>query len=326
MAQTVLVTGASGFIGARVVAALAEAGYRVRAGTRRDSAEWGAGIAAVACDLDRPDQVREAVADVAAVIHCAYGDPAAMSGQCQTLLAAMSGAGVRRLVYFSSIAVYGTQERPDPTRPPEASALRGAYARAKAACESLVRDWAGSDARAALILRPGIVYGAGSPLWIDKIVQRIDAGVWGDFGARAAAPAPLIHVEDVARATLAALRRLDVDGAGLDAVDLVGPDTPSWNVYFQRVAAASGAGLLPRVTEARLAQWLLGGTVIKLARRLGFKGGARLALAPTPGELRLFSSPVVLDRQRSAAILGFSPGIGLEEGLARSFQADRLAS
>src|SRR5690606_23278954 len=136
-------------------------------------------------------------------------DEAAMTRQCAALLDAMSAAGVERLVYFSSIAVYGDATAPRIDDPINVNGLSGAYARGKAECEQLVRVWAEVDpARRAIILRPGIIYGACSPFWTEKLSQRIRAGVWGDFGPAGEGIAPLVHVDDVAEAANRAVERL----------------------------------------------------------------------------------------------------------------------
>lgn len=323
MTETALVTGGAGFIGRAVAAALAEAGYSVRAGVRSRSGPVLADVAPVPCDLDKPEQVAAAVSDMSAVVHCAYGDEAAMTRQNAVLLEAMSRAGVERLVYFSSIAVYGDATAPRSVDPIDMNSLSDTYARGKAECEQMVRDWvADSLSRRAIILRPGIVYGKGSPFWIEKLAQRIEAGVWGDFGPAGDGFAPLVHVDDVANAASKALQRLpDLSGA-VPAIDLVGPETPTWNDYSQQVAHAIGAGPLPRISQAKLAWWQVRALPAKAFNRLGVPGFARAALAPTGGELKNMARRAVYDRARAQAVLGAAPSIGLNAGLQLTFGQD----
>lgn len=320
MNETVLVTGSAGFIGSAVEKALSEAGYDVRAGVRNTARPQRPGVVTVPCDLDRPEQVRLAVQGADAVVHCAYGDAAAMPRQCAALLDAMSAAGVTRLVHFSSIAVYGDAPMPDADAPIAGAALEGDYAKGKGVCEKLVRDWVGSDPqRRVMILRPGIVYGAGSPFWIEKLSRRIEAGMWGDFGAAGEAPVPLVHVDDVAEAACAALAKSTQMRARIETVDLVGPQTPTWNAYAQAVANALSAGPLPRVGPVRLAWWRLLALPAKAWRRLGLPGFARASLAPGAGELRVMARSATYDMDRTARLLGKAPAIGLGEGIRRSF-------
>lgn len=302
----ILVTGGTGFIGARVTQALREAGHDALAGTRRAASQTGS----IACDLDRPADVAAALAGVDTVVHCAYGEESAMPRQCATLLAAMSTARVTRLVYFSSIAVYGDGQGP----------LDG-YGRAKMDCEGLVRDWerAGEDRRA-VILRPGIVYGAGSPFWIDKMAERIRLGIWGEFSPAGEGWAHLVHVDDVAALTVVAVKRLhdEATTGEIPPLDVVGPERPSWNAYFQSLAAALGAPALPTIGLARLRFWSVRALAAKIWRRAGLPGGYRAALAPVPGELALFRRRLALDAKAAPAFLGFAPKIAVKDGLARS--------
>jgi uncharacterized protein YbjT (DUF2867 family) len=91
-----LVTGATGNVGAEVVRALADAGETVRALTRSDRpSTLPAGVEAVAGDLDRPDSLSEALAGVRGVFLLpGYED---MDG----LMAEIRRAGVERVVLLS---------------------------------------------------------------------------------------------------------------------------------------------------------------------------------------------------------------------------------
>jgi uncharacterized protein YbjT (DUF2867 family) len=91
-----LVTGATGNVGAEVVQALAAAGQEVRALTRSDRpAGLPPGVQAVAGDLNRPKSLTDALAGVRGVFLLpGYED---MDG----VLAVMRGAGVERVVLLS---------------------------------------------------------------------------------------------------------------------------------------------------------------------------------------------------------------------------------
>jgi UDP-glucose 4-epimerase len=119
---TVLVTGGAGFIGSHVADALLARGDRVVVADDFSSGARGnvpAGARLVEGDLAAPGVAARAVAGCDAVVHCAaqpsvarsVEDPVA-SNRCNLesstrLLLACRDAGVRRLVYSSSSAVYG---------------------------------------------------------------------------------------------------------------------------------------------------------------------------------------------------------------------------
>src|SRR5215472_6847251 len=111
-AETVLVTGAGGFVGGTLVEALHFAGgYRVHAGIAR----WSSApriarlpVKLVQCDVLKTDELAEAVAGAGYVIHCAVGeDPSIIVDGTKNVLRAAAKAGVNRVIYLSSVAVYG---------------------------------------------------------------------------------------------------------------------------------------------------------------------------------------------------------------------------
>ncbi len=325
--NTILVTGARGFIGSAVVAALSGSGMTVRAGARgcapmRESAgDMRADARFCACNLDDFVQVRAAVAGADLIVHAAYGSDAAMADQCRTLLEAMAAEGVSSLIYLSSIAVYGDRAGAVDEGSPPQGAL-GAYAAAKRDCEKLVREWAQGERRA-IILRPGIVYGTGSYFWVDKMMERIRLGVWGDFGPAGEGTAALVHIDDLVDLIEVVSQRLtSATRAALPncaALNAVGPEAPSWNAYFQSLAAAIGAPQLKPLNKSEISLRLALSPAAKIWRRLGLPGAKGAALAPTSGELALFSRKATYAMGKAADLLGFSPRIGLEEGLARTF-------
>jgi nucleoside-diphosphate-sugar epimerase len=292
-----LVTGAGGFIGGAAVAALRARGVEVREGRRP------------AFDLDRPETLAPALEGVETVVHGAYRDIAAMPKQAEALVRAMERAGARRLVALSSIAVYGEADGfVDESAPLTA---RDPYGRAKIACEVIARGFSGGT----IVLRPGIVYGAGSRLWVDKLSERIRAGAWGDFGPLGEGVAALIHVNDLA----AMIAALAVNGPGV-TLNAVGPETPTWNAYFAALAQGLGAPPPPRLSAREIARARRLAVLPKVWRRLGLPGGAKRALAPTAGELALFSRRAVYSGEAAKA-LGLAPRIGLAEGLRLTYPA-----
>ncbi len=315
-----LVTGAGGFIGAALLPPLASCFGAVIAGVRRARPAAAPGVTPIPCDLDDSAQLAAALRGVDLVIHAAYGDEAAMPRQAENLLAAMSAAGARNLVAFSSIAVYGGRagwidEEAAPAPP------LGAYARGKAQCENLYRAWSeAAPDRRALVLRPGIVYGAGSPFWIEKMAERIACGGWGVFGSRGEGRAALIHVDDLARQNLAACRLLA--GPGRDALpafvalNAVGPETPVWNAYFQALAHAMEAPPLRQWSPVETAWRQALAVPAKIARRLHLPLGLCAALAPTGGELALFALDACYSGEKAARVLGYEPRIRVADGLA----------
>ena len=143
-------TGAGGFVGLRLCARLAAAGYMVKAAVRRDSASAGSGIAPAAHivrigDIGPDTDWQAALAGVDMVVHLAArahvmrdraSDPLAeyrrvnVAGS-ERLARAAAAAGVSRLIYMSSIKVNGEATIDSPFRESDAPAPLDAYGRSK---------------------------------------------------------------------------------------------------------------------------------------------------------------------------------------------------
>jgi nucleoside-diphosphate-sugar epimerase len=171
-ARSVLVVGASGFVGRHLVPALRRAGYDVRAASRGGGGEGG-----VALDVTDAASVQrafdaapppDAVVHLAAIAHRPTGVSAAEHDAVnhqgtRAVLRAARAAGVPRFVYFSSASVYGDIGRRGPVTEDVALRPEGAYAASKAAAE------AASLAEGAVALRLPAIY---APDWLLDVRKR----------------------------------------------------------------------------------------------------------------------------------------------------------
>lgn len=315
--MSVLVTGAGGFIGGRVVEALHRAGApRIRAATASlgnpHLSAHRSPVSAVEVtpyDLFDPASLARALGGVEAVIHCARDDdPNRMAEGARRLLEASRAAGVRRFVQLSSVAVYGGASGDVAEDTPPAGKL-DAYARAKLKAEADGRAAAG-EGMAVVVLRPALVYGPGSALWTTPFVHRLVAG-WPGLGAGGMGRANLVHVDDVARS--AAFVAGQETGA-YAVFNVSGAEAPTWNDYLARFADALGVLRPKGVQSTSLALAAMRRPAAALKRRLS-KGKAPVSLAPTYQELQLFRLDAVYRTDKLAAA-GLAPSVGLDEGLA----------
>lgn len=321
MTEPVLVTGAGGFIGRAAVARLRGAGLPVRMGLHRFPGGGAPPDGSVRCDLDEARSLDAACAGASAIVHAAGRNAVAMPDQLRTLLAAADRAGIGRIVFLSSIAVYGPAEGRigEPDVPPAIAAPDDPYCAAKRACEAMLRAWVvARPGRRAGILRPGIVYGRGSTLWVDRPLAALRAGTLGDLGPRGQGVAALVHVDDVAEAIRCTLAALMGSGAGLLAANIVGPDTPSWNTYLAALARQAGLPEPRPLSSGRLALLRALAVPAKALARLHLPAPGFLRLVPAPGELRLFARAAHYDTARARTDLGFRAAIRLPEGLAEA--------
>ena len=182
--------------------------------------------------------------------------------------------------------------------------------------------WKAAAERACLVqdgmevvrLRPAIVYGAGSQLWVARLAERIRSGRWGDFGRAGDGACNPVHVLDVVAAIRLALTR---PGIGGSVYNVSGGETLTWNEWFGRMAEAAGSAPLRPVSPAMLWTRCLAALPVKaLARvRPGF-GGQWLLGAPARSEMALFARKATYPIVAARIGLGWEPRIGIAEGLA----------
>ncbi|MEN0109436.1 MAG: NAD-dependent epimerase/dehydratase family protein [Planctomycetota bacterium] len=194
---TVVVTGASGFLGSRLCATLRAAGWTV-VGAARSAERIPAGVIARPTDLRRRvDELQTLVGGASAVVHCAGAahrrDPSwsdvdyhALNGHAAGRLAAAArSAGVPRFILISSSSVYGRATAE--CRESQACKPAGVYGRSKLLGERLAaRVLAGSETRLA-ILRSATICGPGDPGNLQRLVDAIRSRrfLWvGDGGNR----------------------------------------------------------------------------------------------------------------------------------------------
>jgi uncharacterized protein YbjT (DUF2867 family) len=283
----VLVTGANGFIGARVVTALREAGYEVVAAMR-----YAAAPGTIACDFSSGIDVemwKPRLAGVDAVVNCAgilretHNDTFARVhvDAPLALFRACAATGVRRVIQLSALG-----------EPADGEFIASKH-RCDQALAELDIDW--------LVLRPGLVYSAhgayGGTILLRAFAALPGAIVVPGDGTQQMRP---LALEDLVAAIAAALARPQYCR---QIIELVGPDVLSlrdylvaWRLWFGlsapraiatprwlantavAIGEASGRGPLCRVIANLLERGRIGGADA-LARTQALLGRAPATLA-----------------------------------------------
>jgi nucleoside-diphosphate-sugar epimerase len=329
----VLVTGATGFLGTPVVAALLAAGHRVRAvvrpGTAPAELPWSRTdqLELARVDLRRREGLDDAVAGTSAVVHLAAvksGDFALRFAgtvvATEHLLDAMTGVGVDRLVFCSTFSVYDYRALPPGSTLTEDSPVedepltRDEYAQVKLLQEQLVRAWPGRTT----VVRPGMIYGP-DELWHSLLGVEI-AGPWW-LGAGTHRVLPMAWVENVADAFVAAVERAEAVGATVNVVD---DDLPNVGEYLAAVTplVTDPPHVVPlpyRATDTLVA-------TLDAANRALFHGRAKLPSGLRPAPFAARFRPLRYSNARAKEVLGWAPRVDLTEAVTRARDARSAAA
>ncbi len=321
----VLVTGASGLLGGRTATALAERGDDVTVLQRSAS---GLGLREVRGDVTDRDVVARAVDGHDAVVHLAakvdvtgrWSDYEHVNvGGTAAVVAACRAAGVRRLVHVSSpsVAHAGESLVGVGAGPADPATARGHYARSKALAEQVALG-ADGDGLAVLAVRPHLVWGPGDTQLVARLVDRARAGRLPVVGTGAAL-IDSTYVTNAVEALVAAVDRCE-SAHGRAVVVSNGEPRPVAELVADICRAAGAPAPHRRVPTAAA---LAAGAVVEagVAARSAIRRLATRPLAATDPPLTRFvveqlTTAHWFDQRETRALLGWSPRVSVEQGLA----------
>jgi nucleoside-diphosphate-sugar epimerase len=304
----VAVTGASGFVGRALVGHLSKQGHVVTPVVRSPQGLQGERVVAdiealASCGSWGVDAIVHLAAR-AHVLRETAADPLAEfrkvnSSAAIELARSAAASGVRRFVFMSTIGVNGDHTQAGrPFDPDDAPDPQGPYALSKWEAELGLRDVAARTGLELVIIRPPLVYGAGAKGRFASLVKWLRRGV----------PLPLGLVRN---------RRHFVSIDNL--TDFVG-------LCLSHPAAAGETFLIADAESV---------STPDLARLLASKMGKHPRLLPMPPALlkagarligqeraaRSFLASLEIDLEKNFRLLGWSPPVTLEQGLARAVRA-----
>jgi nucleoside-diphosphate-sugar epimerase len=321
---SILITGASGFLGRRLAEMVLASGEPVRLllrpGSRLAPSPDGTEdrIEVVRCAFDDEGGLSAAMAGIRTVHNCAglssdWGPWAAFRAanvdNVAHLLAAARRAGtVERFVHVSTTDVYGYPEVPGD----ETDALRDTglpYNRSKGMGDALALRFCRDTGLPVTVVRPATIFGPGSKDWVVELSELLAAG-WVVTIGQGVVPAGLVYVDDVAQAMIA----LAGDPAAIgEAYNIVDPTSMTWRAYFDCLADGLGTAR-PRFDLGPGTAYALGLLCEGVYRLLAMSSRPLF----TRHVVRLLSRSQHYDTRKLRAAVGEFPEVGIEEGMVRT--------
>lgn len=312
MMNTLLITGASGFVGRALLAACqGNEQWQLHAAVR-SPAELPVPQRLLG-ELDGREIEPALLAGIDVIVHCAArvhvmqetsADPLAdfravnVEGSL-ALARAAAQAGVRRFVYISTVKVHGESSVPgQPLRHDSPLAAQDPYARSKAEAEQALRAYCSACGMELVIIRPPLVYGSGVGGNLSSLMRLIRLGI----------PLPLASIEN--RRSLVGLDNL---------VSLI--------LCCARHPAAAGHSFLVSDGDDVSTPELVRALASAMPRRvslfplpLGMLHRCA-ALAGRQAMLSRLCESLQVDIEHTRQVLGWTPRYSLHEGIVRMFSA-----
>ncbi|MCS6818149.1 MAG: NAD-dependent epimerase/dehydratase family protein [Blastocatellia bacterium] len=317
--KRILVTGATGLIGGRLIERLREhPDVSIRA-LARDPAKAdrlrAPSVEIAIGDITRPETLPAALAGCHVVVHCAARVTERGSWEefwrsnvegTRHVLEAAAHAGVERFVHVSSVAVYGIfpRDQTDETFPYQPCG--NAYCDTKIEAEKVALEYFRQRGVPLVILRPGIVYGPHSRHWTIRIIELLKTNRLFLLG-RADGICNHVYVDNVVDAILLAMTRDDAVG---EAFIITDGEATTWREFFGHYARMLGRDSIPQLPAAsakvllRFARWI--------ARWRG------RPLPPSPTIVDYLQHRALFRIERAKERLGYTPRVSLEEGMRRT--------
>ena len=316
--KLILVTGATGSIGSVLVKRLSEAGQCLRVVVRNPDRAVHLRrmphVEIVLGDLSRPDSLRDCAKGCSLVYHCAAQLPspdwakshATNVAGTQAIIHEAARANVERLIYTSTIGVYGLSKAQNITEETPWSQYNQPYFRTKQEAERLV--WQAMDQIPTTIARVGDVIGPGQYSWTIDLIQKVKRGLLTpplDSESGFLNPVYIDNLVDV-------LLLMGVHPAAPGQIFNVVDGTPiRTGDYFRRLAQMAGKQLtrLPAILMKAGSTILMGYDLLRGRETSFFPGSIDYLLRK--GKIY----PIKLQ-----SVLGWAPAVPQEEAFRRTEQ------
>ncbi len=292
----IVVTGAAGYLGSRVVSRALASGLQVRAvvrpGRNLVGVPWSNDKKVKIVEIDMADELADfghfigggestletagAVIHIAGIIQGTKGAHHDINvAPMRRLVEAMHRLNCKKLVHVSSISVYGYASMPDHSQLDELTPLepdledRDDYCQAKCLQESIIMESAQAGMVQATVLRPGVICGY-EHAWTSRLgIKR--AGVLLQVNRHGRIP--ITFVDHCAEAVVLAAHRQNFlsdvylkpelvnTRCGFEAINIVEDNLPSQEEYLQILTEANISGYKIRLSipwgfAKKLVNWI----------------------------------------------------------------------
>jgi len=337
--ETVLVTGASGFIGSRLVQTLLALGFQdVCCFTRPSSSKarmdalseldcTGKRVEVIKGNLLSREDCMAATQNAAVIFHLAAGRgeksyPDAFMNSVVTtrnlLEAAAQHKCLKRFVNVSSFSVYSNRRKPrlrtlDETCPvEERPALRGeAYCFAKAEQDEIVTEYGKRLGIPYVIVRPGQVYGPGN----EGITARVGISTFGVFlHLGGSNTIPFTYVDNCVEAIALAGLKKGIDGETFNVVDDDLPSSRKFLRLYKRNVKGFTSIYVPHVLSYALCC---------LWEKYSSWSEEQLPPAFNRRKWHAYWKKTRYTNEKLKTLVGWAPKVRTEEGLKRFFESCR---
>lgn len=300
MADPVLVIGAGGFVGSRLTQALTARGERVIAVCRHATNAFDSGVETHVGLGREPADYLPLLQRSRAVVHVASAStPGSSAAQplreldenlrpTLALLQALQDCPATPLIYVSSGGTLYDPKSGDDTNEAALVAPRSYHGAGKIAAEHFIAAWCVQYNGSATIFRPSNLYGPGQteragfgiiPAAFGKLLRGDTLHIWGDGSAQR----DYLYIDDFMRLCVAALDA--ASSAGARVINACSSSSVSLNALF---------GIIERVAGRPLQRSYDATRAVDMPR-------------------------VQMQADRARALYDWTPDVGLEEGLARTW-------
>ena len=292
MMSLIAITGAAGFVGRALVTRLLESGHEVRANVR--SAPAVPGVTTIVGDLNRRNVCARLLEDVDTVVHCAAftGDDAPARAERDNVNATRSLCESlsprQRLIFLSSVAVYGKSAHRQTNESAPMAPGASVYAQSKVRAEALVR----ASHAATATLRPGLIWGGKDRRLVGPIVALLKRRVCFLPGECHTAM-PLTHLDNLLDGI-----ELAVATTASGAFNITDDAHVSFTEFCERLASEHGLPSPRHVLTTKRVQ-----SAVSLAHRLPTPIRKYLR----PDIVQLLNTECTFDNSRAREVLGYAP-------------------